>query len=364
MKIRSWLVAGGVFLVLLAPLPAAAEMCESTGEYEYTYGDNESIMQAKQRCEGLALRAAIEQCALFVSSTTNIENYELRDDLVNTIAAALVKNKKVLAQRVEGRTIYYKVSIKLDDEQMSRAIEAEQARRAPAQPQSQTQPPAAPVEERAQPAVQPDSPVDSTPAPAKAKPSVARPSAPAQSGGDHNLAVQLGQKALKKADWEPVHEQSMFSLHYDTRLATLPVSLSFDLLGSAKKGTVTLWDGFNDYDFDVNGTTSELSGGLRYYFPVGGVPLRPYVGAGLSIVSGTYEMKHDFVGSSKVDGTGVGSMIDAGLLVPLASLFVGIDLRVTNAKVSLKGKDLWDDEIIINAASGGTTFSIALGYHW
>ena len=31
-------------LLLLALRPALAEMCESTGEYEYTHGDNESII--------------------------------------------------------------------------------------------------------------------------------------------------------------------------------------------------------------------------------------------------------------------------------------------------------------------------------
>lgn len=354
MKIRSWLVVGGVFLVLLAPLPAAAEMCESTGEYEYTYGDNESIMQAKQRCEGLALRAAIEQCALFVSSTTNIENYELRDDLVNTIAAALVKNKKILAQRVEGRTIYYKVSIKLDDEQMSRAIEAEQARRAPAQPQSQAQPPAAPVEERAQPAARPavktEEPARAATSVPKVKERVARPAGSLR----HRLSLQLGQKTLKKADWEPVEKQPGFGLHYDTALGGLPLALSLDYRGSSKDGTL---DAFGDH-WKVEGTTAELTAGLRYDLPLG-ERFGLYAGGGLGIIAASQKLSSNFFGTFKSDGSAVGPAFSFGADVQVAStFFLGLDLRTSSAKVKMKGDSEFD------AAAGGTGASLTLGWRW
>lgn len=112
----------------------AGEQCRSTGEYEYTFGDDQSLVEARQQCEALALRSAIEQCALFVESTTSIENYSLRDDLVETIAIAFVKKKKVLESTVDGRLVRVVVSVVLDEDQMLKAIELERSRRAPSKP--------------------------------------------------------------------------------------------------------------------------------------------------------------------------------------------------------------------------------------
>jgi hypothetical protein len=77
-------------------------------------------------CEELAIRAAVEQCGLFITATTDIENSQLKQDLVRIIAAGFVKRKDVIDHRVEDRTVYYKVTIVLEEEQLSQAFIAGQ----------------------------------------------------------------------------------------------------------------------------------------------------------------------------------------------------------------------------------------------
>jgi opacity protein-like surface antigen len=359
MKNRSWLVAGGLFLMLLVPLRAAAEMCESTGEYEYTYGDNESIIQAKQRCENMALRAAIEQCALFVSSTTNIENYELRDDLVNTIVAGLVKNKKILAQRVEGRTVYFKVSIKLDDEQMNRAIEAEQARRGAVQPQTQLQtPPATP----AQPAVTQPKTAESKPAttPAQARPRPAKTAAPPSGESRYGLAIQMGQKSLKKDDWDPVEKQGLFGLDFHMGLGALPLQLAAGFLATTKDADLD--DGFGNI-IKTTGNTSELLIGARYPVPLGRARL--YAGAGLDIIKAELKLSSDFYGDASADGSKMGFAWFVGAEVDVVSNFyLGADLRMSSAKPTFTGTDFNGFDTEFDATAGGTAFSVTAGWRW
>lgn len=147
---------------------------------------------------------------------------------MSTLAAALVKQKKVIEQRVDGRTIYYKVSIKLDDTQMMKAIEAEQKRlqgTQPAVPPAVAQPlqaqPATPAEPvKASPVV----PVEKKPEPAPAK--VAAQPAADPAGLKRALTVQFGSKSLKKSDWEPLEKQGQFGVHFDMPLGGLPISLA------------------------------------------------------------------------------------------------------------------------------------------
>ncbi len=153
---------------------------------------------------------------------------------MSTLAAALVKQKKVIEQRVDGRTIYYKVSIKLDDTQMMKAIEAEQKRLQGTQP---AVPPAVAQPLQAQPAT-PAEPVKASPVvPVEKKPEPAPAKGAAPSGRTWNfdadpaglkraLTVQFGSKSLKKSDWEPLEKQGQFGVHFDMPLGGLPISLA------------------------------------------------------------------------------------------------------------------------------------------
>jgi len=75
------------------------------GNYCYTYGDNESLIEAKELTRTLAIRNAIESYRLFVESTTNVKNFQLTNDIVQMLSSGYLKNVKVLAHSEEGRTI-------------------------------------------------------------------------------------------------------------------------------------------------------------------------------------------------------------------------------------------------------------------
>lgn len=364
--------------VLLSSLamstPLHAEMCESTGEYEYTYGDAESVMSAKQRCENLAIRAAIEQCALFVSSTTNIENYELKDDLVNTLAAALVKQKKVLEQRVEGRTLYYRVSIKLDDEQMARAIEAEQQRRglastpvATAQPVQQAPVQAAPqniqitVNNTATSTQQQAAPVQEPVR--RPDPAPVTYSAPPQNH-PNSFCLVLGQKSLEKDDWDPLQKQGLFGLRYAGAVGSLPLELTLDAFFTGKEATIVIYDEYGwPYENPAVGSTWELGAGLRYVLPGMGV-LKPFGGAGVSYIGASQELDMTDIGLDKVlwDGGTVGFVYEAGAQLVLGRFVLGAAWRKSTAKPTLKPND--DFYAKVETEAGGSSLLFNVGFTW
>lgn len=357
-----------VVLLLLCLQTATAEMCESTGEYEYTHGDNESIIQAKQFCEHMALRAAIEQCALFVSSTSNIQNYQLRDDLVNTIAAAVVRNKKILDQRVNGRTVYYKVSVKIDDTQMTQAIESERARLNPAGTSStgetvreRFKPQETPVETPAQTSTKAEERTEAVQAP------IQRPKpAPTLAGGvpTRQIAVRLGQKSLAEGDdWEPVEKQGVFGIAFDMPLGSTPLSLDLGFQLSTK--TAELED---DDDFEVTGETTELGLGLRYYLGAPEARVRPYGAVALAFTGATYTLVYTDSGdeyTSEMSANATGVQLGGGVLLALSQrVTLGAELRISTASVELEGEDLFGDPVTFETKAGGTTFALTAGYRF
>ncbi|MCJ7813347.1 hypothetical protein MUP95_08550, partial [bacterium] len=64
-----------------------------------------SLVEARQTCKDLALREAIESYSIFVESTTAVENFQVSEDIIQTIAAAYLQNVNVIEQIEEGRTI-------------------------------------------------------------------------------------------------------------------------------------------------------------------------------------------------------------------------------------------------------------------
>lgn len=53
----------------------------------------------------MALRKAIETYKTFVTSTSIIEDFQMKKDLIETIASGYVDNVKVINQDVQGRTV-------------------------------------------------------------------------------------------------------------------------------------------------------------------------------------------------------------------------------------------------------------------
>lgn len=75
------------------------------GDYCYQYGDSESLVAAKEISYAMALRKAIESYKTFVASTSVVKDFQLRKDLVETIASGYVENVQIVKLDVKERTV-------------------------------------------------------------------------------------------------------------------------------------------------------------------------------------------------------------------------------------------------------------------
>lgn len=175
------------------------------------------------------------------------------------------------------------------------------------------------------------------------------------------LAILLGSKAVKKDDWEPLESQGSFGLHFDTPWSGLPLQVTFDFLVSAKSDKIEIFDGWFWDDYDITGVTTELTAGLRYVVPVAGGRVQPYVGAGLGLVGGSFNMKGDD-DDVTWSGSTFGFAFEAGVMVPVGPLALGVGLRSSTGEATMEPDD--DDFADIKAAVGGTAFHLVAGFQF
>jgi len=76
-----------------------------TGHYCYTYGDNESLKEARETTRMLAIRNAIESYRTFITSASTVKNFELTNDLIQIISSGYLKDLRRIDYKEEGRTI-------------------------------------------------------------------------------------------------------------------------------------------------------------------------------------------------------------------------------------------------------------------
>jgi hypothetical protein len=75
------------------------------GHYCYTYGDNESLKEAKEITRTLAIRNAIESYRVFITSASTVNNFQLTNDLIQIISSGYLKDLKTIEYKEESRTI-------------------------------------------------------------------------------------------------------------------------------------------------------------------------------------------------------------------------------------------------------------------
>lgn len=92
------------------------------GHYCYTYGDSESLREAKALTRTLAVRDAIESYKVFVETASTVNNFALTNDLVQIISSGYLKNVKVLEQTVKGRTICMTVQADVNPAEMAKVV--------------------------------------------------------------------------------------------------------------------------------------------------------------------------------------------------------------------------------------------------
>jgi hypothetical protein len=94
-----------IIIILCANIAWGAD--KISGNACYTYGDNESLIQAEQMAKTLAIRNAIESYSTFIESTTKVKDLQITSDLINTVSIGQVKKVKVLKRLESGRKLCY-----------------------------------------------------------------------------------------------------------------------------------------------------------------------------------------------------------------------------------------------------------------
>jgi len=99
------------------------------GHYCYTYGDNESLIEARELVRTLAIRNAIESYRVFIQSTTNVKNFKLTSDIIQIITSGYLKNVKVIEHSEKGRTICETIQASIEPKALKNIIKREIKRR-------------------------------------------------------------------------------------------------------------------------------------------------------------------------------------------------------------------------------------------
>ncbi len=95
-----------VFL-LTTILFATVAISEDTinGHYCYTYGDKESLTEARQLTRTLAIRNAVESYKAFVDSTTIVTDSALTSDIIQVLTSGYIKRVKATEHTEKDRTV-------------------------------------------------------------------------------------------------------------------------------------------------------------------------------------------------------------------------------------------------------------------
>lgn len=108
--------------------PKASQRIKVEGEYKYTYGDRESLVEAKNVACTIAAQKAVESYQVFIEATSAVQDYKLRDDLIRTISSGYLQDLRILEQSEQGRTLFCKVRGYLLPSVINKVIEIEKSR--------------------------------------------------------------------------------------------------------------------------------------------------------------------------------------------------------------------------------------------
>lgn len=115
--------------------PGASEPVQ--GRYCYTMGDQETPARAKRAAEARAREQAVANHRVYVQSASTVKNFQLEDDLIQTVSAGLLSDVRTAFEE-KGREICASVTaqispVKLDEliRQQTKAKDVAQAAQAP-----------------------------------------------------------------------------------------------------------------------------------------------------------------------------------------------------------------------------------------
>lgn len=88
----------------------------------YTYGDKESLLQAREITRSLAIRNAIESYRVFIASTGTVKNFQLTNDFIRLISAGYLKDIRIIEHKEGGRTICEKIQCTVSPQEIENIL--------------------------------------------------------------------------------------------------------------------------------------------------------------------------------------------------------------------------------------------------
>lgn len=110
-----------IIMMLVSPVYALGDEI-IYGHYCYTYGDKESVKEARETARALAIRDAIESNQIFIVSKTHVKDFKLTNDLIQTIVSGHIKNIKVIEHTETSRTICDKIEAHINPTTIEKLI--------------------------------------------------------------------------------------------------------------------------------------------------------------------------------------------------------------------------------------------------
>lgn len=101
------------FLLILGQAPAFCQGKTITAIGDYTMGEGETMLVAKDRALTVAMRNAVEQAGVYVESYSQVNNAQLTKDEINVIASGIIEiTDKHFTQRLtDAGGMYFTVTI-------------------------------------------------------------------------------------------------------------------------------------------------------------------------------------------------------------------------------------------------------------
>jgi hypothetical protein len=123
LRVGKSLLLASCFVLALVPRQGLA--LEISADYRYAIRPSESIEEGKQIAFAEVLRLAIEIAPFFREATADVVDRPLLKKLVDEILSKALCTVEIVEQSVEGRTVYVKVRVRLNEEDLRGLIEAE-----------------------------------------------------------------------------------------------------------------------------------------------------------------------------------------------------------------------------------------------
>ena len=110
-----------VIFVLLPSVACGDELVQ--GSYCYSYGDKESLKEAREITRTLAIREAIESSWVHIKSSSKVEDSQLTDDLIQSISSGTLKSLQVMEHTEKDRTICEKIQANVNGKEIVEMIQ-------------------------------------------------------------------------------------------------------------------------------------------------------------------------------------------------------------------------------------------------